>query len=171
MFLYRSPIETVASLIFQRPAWFDLIERPRSIQALFFPSVRDVPEGSVLSPAALFAHAWRSAADAALALPPERLLLMRYGELIGDAEAAIRRVLAHFRHSVDPLLIEAMVASRITYSKDPAQRVYFDPKGGHRRPPLSPEQAGEVRAITGCVYRKLRLACSGDAIRRGVAVT
>src|SRR6267378_1687972 len=28
-----------------------------------------------------------------------------------------------------------------------------------------------VASPGGCVYRKLRLACSGDAIRRGVAVT
>ncbi len=37
-----------------------------------------------------------------------------------------------------------------------AERTLFDAIAGGRNP---------------CVYRKLRLACSGDAIRRGVAVT
>jgi hypothetical protein len=155
VFLYRSPIETVASLLFQRPAWFDLIERPRSIQARFFPTLRDVPDTAVLSPAALFAHAWRSAADAALALPAQRLLVIQNGALIGNAEATIRRVLSHFRQAINPALIEAMAAARVTYSKDPLHRVQFDPSGEHRRPPLSSEQADEVRAITADHWHRL----------------
>lgn len=170
VFVYRSPIETVASLLFQRPAWFDLFERPRWIQARFFPTVREVPEGAVLSPSALFAHAWRSAAEAALALPPERLLVIQYEAMIGDAAAAIRRVLSHYRQPLDPSLIEAMTAACVTYSKDPARRVHFDPRGKHGRPPLSPEQADEVRAITDNGWHRLdaraRLDGAGERLRQ-----
>lgn len=155
VFLYRSPIETVASLLFHPPAWFELIGRPRATQALFFPSVRDVPEGATLSACTFFAHAWRSTASAALTLPPERLHVMRYEELIGDAEAAIHRVLAHLDHSVALSIIELMAATRMTYSKDPTHRALFKPQGEHCRPPLSPEQANDVWVITGACWHRL----------------
>jgi hypothetical protein len=157
VFLYRSPLETVASLLFQRPAWFELIECPRSIQASFFPSLCELPEGTEPSPAVLFAHAWRSAAEAALAIPPESLLVMEYRALIDDPQATISRMLSYFHHPIDHSVIGPMAAKRSIYSKDAAQLVYYEPGSKHARPALSCEEADEIRAITAAPWRQLRL--------------
>ncbi len=152
VFLYRSPLETVASMLFRPPAWFDLIGGPRPIQARFFPTVREAPEDAPLSAVMLFAHAWRSAAEAALALPPGRAILLDYGEMLVGAADAIKRVLTHLRQPFEPQTIAAIVAARTTYSKDGAA---FDPAGAHRRPPLSATDEAQVRTIVGDVWTRL----------------
>ena len=162
VFVYRSPLETVASLLFQPPQWFDLIERPRFIQSSFFPTMREVPAETPLSPTTLFAHAWRSAADAALALPSERLCLIEYGELVRDAKDVIGRVLKHFGHSVDPSSLEVMAATRANYAKDPFWRVPFNPQAEHRRPPLSRTQVAEVQTITANSWSRLEARAIQD---------
>lgn len=162
VFVYRSPLETVASLLFQPPQWFDLIERPRFIQSSFFPTMREVPAETQMSPTTLFAHAWRSAADAALALPSERLCLIEYGELVRDAKDVIRRVLRHFGHNVDPSSLEAMAATRAIYAKDPFGRVSFNPQGEHHRPALSRTQVAEVQTITADTWSRLEARAKQD---------
>jgi hypothetical protein len=155
VFVYRPPAETVASLLFQRPAWFDLIYCPRSIQTRFFPTLSEIPGDTTLSPALLFAHAWRSAAEAALAQPPVRMLLLPYSELITAPADAIQQVLAHFRQVVDMGRTQAMADARSVYSKDPQGRAAFDPAGLHRRPALSPSDQAVVRVVTGDVWSRL----------------
>jgi hypothetical protein len=155
VFLYRSPAEMVASMLFQHPAWFDIIERPRQRQARFFPTLLEVPDSAALSAPALFAHAWRSAAEAALAQPAEHILLLEYCEVTAEPAETIRRVLAHFGHRAAGEQIETMVAAGGIYSKDPLGRAAFDPGGLHRRPPLSPADEAEVEAIAGATWRRL----------------
>jgi hypothetical protein len=167
VFIYRSPVETVTSQVFSRPGWFDLIECPRSIQVLFFPSLRDVDESSLLSPVTLFAHAWRSAADAALEADPERLLVIPYEALIGDTETTIVRVLTHFGELIDPSLIAAMVKKREIYSKDSTGLCQFDPLGDHYRPPLSLEQEEEIKAITGDPWCRLSERAARGSSKQG----
>ena len=155
VFLYRSPAEMVASMLFQHPAWFDIIQCPRQLQTRFFPTLRDVPVPATLSAPALFAHAWRSAAEAALAQPAEQMLLLEYREMTAQPAEAIHRVLAHLRHRARRGRMKAMVAAGGIYSKDPLGRAAFDPDGIHRRPPLSPADEAEVEAIAGATWRRL----------------
>ena len=152
--MYRSPHETVASLLHQRPSWFDLIQCPRELQARFFPSVSALPKGA-LSPLALFAHAWRSAAEAALALPPERTLMVEYEELVLCSDSVLERVLRHCGQAQSRGTIQRMVAARFTYSKDPAGTAAFDPKGTHRRPALSAPERAEVDSVTHDLWTRL----------------
>jgi hypothetical protein len=155
VFIYRSPAETVASLMFQRPGWFDLVGSPRSTQARFFRTVADIPDEVALSPVTLFAHAWLSAAVAALALPIKRVLIVPYEKLITDTEGVLRSVLLHFRHPANKALTEVMAEALTTYAKDPAHRAPFEPRGKHSRPQLSPEEADQVRAITAKHWHRL----------------
>jgi hypothetical protein len=161
VFVYRSPLETVASLLFQPPAWLPLLDSPRWLQARFFQTVREIPADAELLPTTLFAHAWRSTVEAALALPPERILVIPYEVLVNAAETVIGRVLAHFRHSAARARLETMAGTLKAYSKDPDHQAPFNPKGEHRRPPLAPEQADEVRAITAEGLRQLDVRCRG----------
>jgi hypothetical protein len=163
VFVYRSPREAVASLLHQRPSWFDLIECPRALQARFFPTVATVPEGR-LAPVSLFAHAWRSAAEAALALAPERTLLVEYRTLVSRPEAIIEQVLRHSHQTQSLGALEKMVAARSMYSKDPAGTSTFDPKGTHRRPELSASDSAQVDAIAGESWEKLELRRSAAGL-------
>jgi hypothetical protein len=163
VFLYRSPIETVASLFFQNPFWLNLIKEPRRIQCQFFPSLHEAPEA--LTPITLFAHAWRSVSEAALALPANRLQVIDYKQLIGDSEATLANLLLYFRHSIrDAKRLRASLARTQTYSKDPSHSARFDPDGKHNRTPLTNDQAEEVLAITSDVWRRLNnRACLNDS--------
>lgn len=152
VFLCRCPTETVASLLYQQPAWFDLIERPRSVQSRFFQSLREVQGGNALSPTALFAHAWRSAAESALSLQADRLAVIQYDSLIYDAEKTLESIISHFGMTFIPERVPEVLA---TYSKDPNHKIQFEPNGRHRRPRLSPEQVTEVRAITDSCWQNL----------------
>lgn len=126
VFLYRPPAETVAAMLAQPPSWQRLLGRPRAVQARFFPSLAALPPQAPLSAAAFYAHAWRSAAESALALPAERLLVLEYAELIASLESALSRLLSHFGLSPSPATIAAMcqappsVADRPTRALDPA---------------------------------------------------
>src|SRR5262245_5524181 len=73
VFLYRDPRETVASMLFEPPGWLEWIAVPRTVQTRYLPSLRAVPADAPLSEVVFFAHAWRSAVEAALELPDERL--------------------------------------------------------------------------------------------------
>jgi transposase len=107
VFLYRAPDATVASMLAQPPGWQRLLSRPRAIQQRFFPALAAVPPGKPLSPAAFYAYAWRSAAEAALSLPVERLLCLQYDELVGDLAATFRRLLDHFDVQLGPDAVTA----------------------------------------------------------------
>ncbi len=162
VFLYRAPSETVASMLFDPPGWLGWIWRPRSFQARYMPSLRTFPPDATFSPVIFFAHAWRSAAEAALALPPERLLFLDYADMVSDPARALKRVLAHFRQPADPEIITAMLAARSIYSKDPARTACFDPSGAHRRPPLTSEESAAVEMVVGDVWQRLgvrKLVC------------
>ena len=155
VFLYRAPSETVASMLFDPPGWLGWIWRPRSFHERYMPSLRLFPPDARLSPAILFAHAWRSAAEAALALPAERLLFLDYANLVSDPARTLKRVLAHFRQPADAEIIAAMLAVRSIYSKDPTRAALFDPSEAHRRPPLTFEESATVEAVVGDIWRRL----------------
>jgi hypothetical protein len=109
----------------------------------------------VLSETTLFAHAWRSAAEAALALPPERLIFLDYADMVGDPVRSLARVLAHFRQPADPPMLPAMLAACSIYSKDPARTARFDPGGAHRRPSLTSEEIGAIEIVIGDLMGRL----------------
>jgi hypothetical protein len=156
VFVYREPVETAASLLFQRPAWFDeLIDRPPSLQARFFPSIAGWGS-EILSPVELFAHAWRSVVESTLALPSHRVLLLEYPDLLFDTVRAVGAVLRRFGYDGDTANVEGVLDALDTYSKDPSQGTRFAPSGRHRRPTLAPEHAKIVRSITDEVWEVLR---------------
>ena len=154
VFMYRAPSETVASMLFEPPSWLEWSERRRTLHACL-PSLRAFPPDAALSETTLFAHAWRSAADAALALPPERLLFLDYADMVSDPARSLERVLAHFRQPADPGMIPAMLAACSIYSKDPAGTARFDPGGAHRRPTLTAEEIAAIENVVGDVMERL----------------
>ena len=161
VFLFREPVEVVASLLFRPPAWYPLLEHTAQGQAAFFPSTRQEGPLGAASAAALFAHAWRSAAEAALSLPAERVLFLDYASLVGSPLAAIERVLRHLRQP-KPSGLEVQLASvSRTYSKDAS--VPFDPAGQHRRPELSDIERRAVERIAGSLPAQLAERVSGVA--------
>jgi hypothetical protein len=154
-FVYRAAGPTIASMLSEPPGWQHLQSRPRGIQARFFPSLAEVPAAVPLTSVAFYAHAWRSAVEAALELPAERLLLLEYGELVSSTEAALTKLLAHFGVASDQGLLASMRQVQGVYSKDPVGRAGFDPAGTHRRGGLEPAQELEIEAIVGPSERHL----------------
>jgi Sulfotransferase family len=154
VFMYRAPCETVASMLFEPPAWLEWIERPRTLHACL-PSLRTLPADLALSETTLFAHAWRSAAEAALALPPERMIFLDYADMVGEPARSLARVLAHFRQPADPPMLPAMLAACSIYSKDPARTARFDPGGAHRRPSLTSQEIGAIEIVIGDLMGRL----------------
>jgi transposase len=155
VFVYRAAAPTVASMLAEPPGWQHLLTRPRAIQARFFPSVANVPAQVALSSTAFYAHAWRSAAEAALGLPPERLLMLEYGELVSAPDLALRRLLMHFGLQPQPDQLELMLQVQGVYSKDPGGRTSFDPSGAHRRGGLDTAQELEVQTIVGSLEQRM----------------
>lgn len=155
IFLYRNPVETVTSLMYQRPAWFELIEKPRPIQALFFPTLANVAEDIALSPTMLFAHAWLSVAETALNIMPKRLLTINYAELVGEPLRVMRKVLAHLGARSDNSVLTRLSEISKVYSKDPQQRAPYDPSGKHFRPTLDIEKVEDVQRITSAGFDRL----------------
>jgi hypothetical protein len=156
VFVYRSPLEVVASLMFQPPAWLDLIYCPRKLQCCFFPSLKEVPEHEPLTPPLLFAHAWRSCAEAALAQPSGRMLLVEYSQMVLNPTRTVERVLAHLNHEVSAGCLSSVARAATTYSKDPLGKAAFDPAGAHRRPALAASEESCVREITANTAARLR---------------
>jgi hypothetical protein len=161
VFLFRDPAEVVSSLLFQPPAWHPLLERTAQGQAAFFPSTREEGAGGAGSALALFAHAWRSAVEAALALPRERVLFVDYAALVKSPLAELEGVLAHLRRP-KPAELETQLASESRkYSKDAS--VPFDPAGRHRRPKLSEDELRALERIVGSLPAQLAERVSGIA--------
>jgi hypothetical protein len=155
IFVVRPPLETVASLVSQRPGWMEFGVLAREHQARVFPTLAAVPSDVSLTDAELFAHGWSSMVAAALALPPERFLILTYAELVEQSAAVLDRVLHHLGHSPPPETRERMLAARKIYSKDPANRARFDPQGALRRSPLDPISASRTVAIASDAERRL----------------
>lgn len=155
VFVYRSPLEVVASLMFQPPAWLDLIHCPRNLQCCFFPSLKEVPEHEPLSLPLLFAHAWRSCAEAALA-QPSGMLLVDYAQMVSNPTDTVERVLAHLRHKVTSECLSSVARAAKTYSKDPLGKAAFDPAGVHRRPALAASEEACVQEVTANTAARLQ---------------
>jgi hypothetical protein len=156
VFVYRSPLDVVASLMFQPPAWGDLIYCRRKLQCCFFPSLAEVPENEPLSPPLLFAHAWKSCAEAALTQPAGRLMLVEYQEIVSNPTCTVERLLVHFKHKVNASSLSKVAGAGMTYSKDSLGRVTFDPRGTHRRPSLSASDEAQVRDVTASTVSRLQ---------------
>jgi hypothetical protein len=154
-FLYRGATETVASLMNVPPGWRGLMACPRSVQACFFPTLRDVPAAVPLSPEEFYAHGWISNVDAVLDLPPDRLTFVNYDELSADLHAAFARILDALRIESSPSSLAAMLAAAKVYSKDARNPKPFDPMGAHRRPPLPAAEESRVRAMTASRFEEL----------------
>jgi len=158
VFVHRSPVDTVASLLAVPPGWAQLVDRPREVQARFFPTLCSGGPSSPASAIELYAHAFRSCAEAALELPRERVTFVDYQELVSDPRACVRRVLAHFEQAVSAEQIERMAAASTVYSKDPSGKAQFSPGGAHLRSPLSAEQRALVERVTQDAWHALQRA-------------
>lgn len=152
IFLYREPEAVVASMV-ARPPYGGLFDLPREEVVPGFPSLADAPAD--LSPAGFHAHLWRSPVEAALTLPPERLLFLDYAELVADPVAAIGRLTR--RLGIDPSseTVAGMSSVMGVYAKDVSGQQRFDAAGAHRRPPLDAAQLADVRAVVGDLYEQL----------------
>lgn len=169
LFVFRSPLETVASLLFEPPGWFGLLHRERAVQARFFPSVGEVPARISLSPHQLYAHAFRSTAEAVFELPRASWLAIEYQALVQRPDVMLRRALGHLGHRVSEEQLQRMSATLAIYSKGATRSVRFEPNGKHQRPPLSNDQAAEVLAIAGDAWQKLRAYASAAPSRPGAS--
>jgi len=157
-FVFRAPHETVASQLHEPPPWFDIIDAPRREQARYFPSIAEVPDARPISPTILFAHAWRSAVEAARSVTGGRLVYVGYETLVEAPVATLRYLLDRWGRPHDDEVLSRMLGALSIYSKDPAGRERFDPLGSHRRPALSTIQRREVDAVAGDLWRDLQAA-------------
>jgi hypothetical protein len=153
IFLFRAPAATVASMLAQPPGWHRLLNQPRAIQQRLFPSLAGVAPDVPLSPAAFYAHAWRSAAEAALALPSERLRCLEYGALLGDLEVSFKKVVDHFDLPLGPAEVAAACA---TQAAALATSFQAEPDGALMR---------EVLAVVGDLPELLEKRCQTDPAR------
>jgi hypothetical protein len=158
VFVFRSPEETVASYLHTPPAWFDIIDAPRPMQARYFPSIAEVPHTLLVSPTVLFAHAWRSAVEAARAVPAGRLVYVGYDALVEESAATLRHLLDPWGRPSGEDVLSDMLGARSIYSKDAKGREKFDPLGLHHRPVLSMTQRREVDAVVGNLWQDLQSA-------------
>ena len=155
VFLHRPAAETVAALLADPPGWRTLMQRPRAVQARFFPSLAEAPLGERLSGAAFYAHAWRSSAEAALVLPPERLLVLSEQHL-QQPEEVIARVLEHLAIELPPAGQSALHLATRMLADDRNQ-------AGARPVGLDLEQRAVVLAIVGDLDQRLAALNSGCA--------
>ena len=152
VFLYRDPNEVVASMLAAAP-YEGLHDRPSGEIGELFPVLAALPPD--LSPAAFYAHLWRSPVEAALELPPDRLLLIDYAELVGPPEAIIGRLARHFGLEESPEIVARMSGVTGFYSKDESGQVPFDATGAHYRPPPGARQRADVAGVVGALYDRL----------------
>jgi hypothetical protein len=127
VFLHRSVGETVASMLADPPGWQHLASRPRATQARVFPTLTAVPAQAQLTAAAFYAHAWRSAVETALSLPPERVLMVEYDELLAGRASTLERLLAHLGLAVEPAIRSAMLLTQTDYSERVTGSATLDP--------------------------------------------
>jgi hypothetical protein len=148
IFVHRPALEVVASMMARPPVWSSL-RRSSAVAHRFFPSI---PEHDMaLTEAALYAHAWRSCVEAALAIPEGRLLLVSYERLVRAPEAVLTEVFDHFDQVLTPDAARRSAAP-MYYSK---ANEPFDPGGRHYRAPLAPALAEDVIAITTAAETRL----------------
>lgn len=156
IFLFRNPAEVVASLAStppQHPPYVPMHDRPRESMYPFMTSLRHA--SSDITPAGFYAHVWRSAVEPALALPPERVLILDYTDLTGDPAGVLDHALSHLRLTPSPAERAAMQGELGLYSKARGGPETFDPSGRHRRTPLTDEQKDTVSAVVGELPRQL----------------
>lgn len=152
IFLYREPAGVVTSMLAHAP-FGGLYDQPRQQTVVGFPSLADAP--AELSPAAFHAHLWRSPVEAALARPPDQLLLVDYAELTSDPAATLARVTRHFGIDPAPETIAQMLGATGVYAKDASGQIPFDGQGTHHRPPLNAAQHADVTSVVGDLYERL----------------
>lgn len=152
LFLYRDPFEVVASMLAKSP-YGNLRDHPTDAVASLFPSLAGSPAD--LPPASFYAHLWRSPVEAALALPPDRLMLVDYAELARRPRVSIERLAQYFRLDLSTEASARLIAVMDVYAKDVTGAARFDAQGAHRRPPLTTEQHTDVQIVVGDLYAQL----------------
>jgi hypothetical protein len=151
IFLYRHPEEVVASMLANAP-YGGLYHQPHDEIVDLFPVLATVSPD--LTPAAFYAHLWRAPVEAALSLPPDRLQLVDYAELVSSPDGCIERLTRHLGLSLSPDAIARMSSVGGVYAKDAEGRVPFDATT-HRRSPLSTAQRAEVAMVVDDAYGRL----------------
>jgi transposase len=148
-FLHRPPEAVVASMLARPPGWHSWLDRTRQAQARLFPTLAAVPAQAALSATAFYAHAWRSAVEAALALPHRRLLVIDYDRLMEEPMPTLMRLQAHFGLAVAP---EFLPASRIVHKappESPAAGAAHESAAAQHQLVLGPDQESEVLSVVG----------------------
>ena len=152
VFLYRKPMEVVASMLTKAP-YGGLYDRPREETLANFPALATISPD--LPAAAFYAHLWSSPVEAVLALPSDRILLIDYAELSSNPHAVIRRLTRQFGIDQSAETIATMSDVTRVYAKDVSGLTAFDAAGAHRRPPPSAAQRAEVSLVADDLYARL----------------
>lgn len=132
----RDPSATIASFLDQPPYWYG--DRP----------ARGPLAGAERTSAArFFAHSWQSVVRAAMFLPRDRTLFVRYEDIVGDPYAVVERARRHLGDINPPPDRAAIDRVMALYSKGSAAEA-FDRSGRHQRAPLDHDLVDQVAAIT-----------------------
>ena len=156
IFLTRDPTAVVASMVSmppRHPPYTPVEGWPPEALYPFLPSLRQASSDD--DPVSFFAHAWRSAAEMALALPRARTLFLDYADLTDDPIGTLDRVSVHFGLMPTEAERAAMREQLGLYSKARSDPEAFDPAGRHHRTPLTDEQKDVVAAIVGDLPMRL----------------
>lgn len=138
--------EVVASLLSLQPAWASLVADPM-VAARSWPGLLGALRDPPWPPHEFYAATWAVDVAAILSLGPRETLLCDYAALRDNAARALQVVLDHLGIGFDPGMLELMLASAVTYAKDPYARRPFDPLGQDARPPLSAAERRDVARV------------------------
>lgn len=144
VFVYRNPIETVESSLDGHPGWAPRLHQSRWQLQRWVPWLDRVEQP--FNAATIYASVWAAGADAALQLPPERVLLIDHAELSADPGRTLQQLERHLGLSLDGA---GALGELKQYSKAKDDGTEFDPKGTHAHPHLSPATRDQVMRVVG----------------------
>lgn len=150
VFVYRNPIETVESSLDGHPGWAPRLHQTRWQLQRWVPWLDRV--AAPFNAATIYASVWAAGADAALRLPPERVLLIDHAELAANPGRTLRELERHLDLQLDGA---GALAELNQYSKAKDDGTAFDPKGTHAHPPLSPATRDQVLRVVGDLPARL----------------
>ncbi len=154
VYLFRSAPEVVASNVARPPGFVATMERDLSDGAGAVAGWLPGTDADLLAdPVLRYAELWRACGVAALDLLPDALVVA-YDDLMADPPRTLERVVAHLGLANFP--IDIALRQRDYYAKAGGPTARYEPEGRHARPPLPPETAASVSAITADVEARLR---------------
>lgn len=146
VFCYRDPIAVVESSLDGHPGWAGRIHAPRNELQRWVPWLDRIE--TPFNAAAIYASVWAAGANAALSMPPDRVLLVEYERLVSEPDVVLGELAMHLRVT-ETLDVRGALGQLDTYSKARVSDVRFQADVTDAHPKLTRRTAHQVREIVG----------------------